>query len=281
MQRLIAFSFFIWMLASASFAQVQQPNSISFTFVDDKYTESKPLKLEGFEYIPQKPNGKVIIFLHGGTASITNLSVVKESIKYLNTAKYAVDNGYTFVAFMRKGRGKSEGDFTEETGSCGWGTTMRQMDEIEHQVTQVIEQVNEKYGVKKIILMGHSRGGYMAAYYAAKYPDRVSAVVNLSGVFNATCENKNGGNASHIFLEDAAKKYKNQLWAYFENDSNFTKADNFNDPTYEWLSKKASENGITFQVFPSFPPRDGADTATWHPRDWATTYFPILNTMTK
>lgn len=281
MRRFIFLTITLWMWAVTASAQVQQPNSITFTFTDEKYTDSKPVKLEAFEYIPKSPNGKVIIFLHGGTAAVTNMGVVKESIKFLNTAKYAVENGYIFIPFMRKGRGKSEGDFTEEIGSCGWGTTLRQIDEIEHQIAQVISQVKTRYGVNKVILMGHSRGGFMSAYYAAKYPDQVSAVVNLGGVINATCENKSGANASHIFLEDAAKKFKPQLWAYFENDSSFTKSENFNDPMYEWVQKKAVENGLIFQVFPSFPPRDGSDTATWYPRDWATTYFPKLNELTK
>ncbi len=280
MRRSLGLIFGLWLLVGAAFAQIQQPNPITFTFTDEKYTDNKPIKLEGFEYVPKNPNGKVIVFLHGSVGGSTDQRIIKESIKFLNTSKYALDNGYTFVPFMRKGRGKSEGDFTEEIEKCGWGSTQRQIDEAERQVSQVLEQVRAKYGVQKVILMGHSRGGFMSAVYAGKHPEQVTAVVNLAGVWNAACEYKGGGNASHIMLEEAAKKFKNQLWAYFEYDTYFM-SDTFNDPNYEWLSKTAKENGLVFQVFPSVPPRDGHDTPTWFPKEWATTYFPKLNEMTK
>jgi pimeloyl-ACP methyl ester carboxylesterase len=280
MGRSISLAISLCLLVGAAFAQIQQPNSITFTFTDEKYTDNKPIKLEGFEYIPKTPNGKVIVFLHGSAGGTNDQRFIKESIKFLNTSKYALENGYTFVPFMRKGRGKSEGEFTEETEKCGWGNTLRQIDEAERQVSQVLEQVRAKYGVQKVVLMGHSRGGFMSAYYAAKHPEQVSAVVNLAGVWNAECEFKNGGMASRKLLEESAQKFKPQLWAYFEYDTYFM-SDKFNDQNYEWLGKTARDNGLIFQVFPSIPPRDGHDTPTWYPKEWATTYFPKLNEVTK
>ena len=125
---------------------------------------------------PQNPNGKVIVFSHGSVGLSTDERVIKAPIKFLNTAKFATEYGYTFVTFMRKGRGSSEGDFTEQLRDCSWGESNRQHKEAELQLEQVIRQVQERYGVKSVVLMGHSRGGLLSAHYA----DRKSTRLNSS-----------------------------------------------------------------------------------------------------
>jgi len=282
MRRYFSFALVAWLLAGTAFAQapIQQPNPISFTFTDEKYTDNKPIKLEASEYIPQaNSNGKVIIFSHGSMGGVTEERYVKESYKYLNISRHALNNGYTFIVYMRKGRGKSEGEFTEELGKCSWGETQRQVTEAELQLQQVVAQVKERYKVSKVILMGHSRGGYLSSFYAAKHPEDVQAVVNLAGVWNAACQFRDG-NATKIGLEESAKKFKPQFWAYFDYDTYFM-SDTFNDPKYEWLRKTANDNGLTFNVFSAGNRKDGHEAPTWIPYQWATEYFPKLNEATK
>lgn len=262
-------------LSFSNFAQTE----FTFTVKDDKVTDGKSIKLQAFEYKPANSNGKVIIFSHGSVGGTTDQRAIKSPIKFLNTSKFALDNGYTFVTFMRKGRGASEGEFTEERGRCGWGETQRELNEAEVQLEQVIQQVKERYGVQKVILMGHSRGGFLSTTYAAKHPEQVQAVVNLAGVWNAACQGKDNY-AAKVGLEEAAKKFKPQLWAYFEYDSYFA-GDTFNDYNYEWFKKLTSENGITFKVFSAGNRKDGHEAPVWIPKEWATEYFPKLNELTK
>ncbi|WP_395008404.1 alpha/beta hydrolase [Undibacterium sp.] len=244
---------------------------ISFTFAEKGFTGEKSHKLEAFEYIPVKWNNKVIVMSHGSTGGKPD--AIKASIQYKAIASEATRNGYVFVVYMRKGRGKSEGDFTEETGKCDFGSLRREQAEAEAQLEQVIEQVKVKHTVQKVILMGHSRGGFLSSTYAAKKPESVLAVVNLAGAWSAACENKNN-NMGRKDLEESSNKFAPQFWAYFDADTYFM-ADKFNDPGYVALSRIAMGK-VTMRTFDAEGMSDGHATPTFKPKAWAAVFFPML-----
>jgi pimeloyl-ACP methyl ester carboxylesterase len=136
--------------------------------------------------------------------------------------------------------------------------------------------VKAKHSVQKVVLMGHSRGGYLSATYAAKKPESVLAVVNLAGVWSAACEGKNGGQ-SRRDLEESANKFAPQFWAYFEGDTYFM-GDKFNDADYSWFNKTVS-NRVIFQKFEQEGMTDGHATPTFKPKAWAALFFPALNNL--
>lgn len=265
----IAFLFYFAIFGNLACAQ----NSFSFNFIDAEITDNKNVKLEAFEYRPSSWNGKVILMSHGSTGGKTE--VIKNPIRFLNISKEALANGYIFVTYMRKGRGNSEGSFTEESGRCDIANLRKEKKEAELQISQVIEQVKKKYSVPKVILMGHSRGGFLSATYAGKNPDSVSAVVNLAGAWSAICEAKNGG-LGRLELEESARKFKPQFWAYFEQDSYFA-ANRFNDSDYIWLSKMAESNGLAFGHFGNEGMADGHATPIIKPTAWFRAFGPKLS----
>lgn len=266
---------FSFLATASSFAQ----NETTFNFSDPSYTDGKTLKLQAFEYIPSKSNGKVIIFSHGSVWS-PDQRAIKTPIKFLNISKFALDNGYTFVTFMRKGRGGSEGDFTEETRTgCSWGRNDAEQKEALSQLDQVVDQARAKYGVQKVIVMGHSRGGLISAKYALEKPEKVEAVVVLAGIWNASCEKKNGRDSYRI-LDESASKFKPQFWAYFEYDSYFGR-EQADDYEYGELKKIAAKDGVTFKIFSAGTRDDGHDAPTWQPKEWASDFFPLLKKITK
>lgn len=252
----------------------------TFTFSDPSLTKGIPIKLQAFEYVPSKSNGKVIVFSHGSVADTSDQRSIKAPIKFMNISKFALDNGYTFVTFMRMGRGGSEGEFTEQMRvGCGWGRNDAEQKEALSQLDQVVDQVRTKYGVQKVIVMGHSRGGLLSARYALEKPEKVQAVVVLAGVWNASCEEKTNRDSYRI-LDESAKKFKPQLWAYFEYDSYFGIGQAY-DYEYRDLKKIAAKDGVTFKIFGPGTRKDGHDTPTWQPKDWASEFFPLLNNISR
>jgi dienelactone hydrolase len=273
----LSFFAFSLLLTSATIAQAQtklEPVPTTFTYSDKGFTGDKKYRLDGFEYTPATWNNKVIVMSHGSTGGKPD--AIKAVIQYKAIAAEAVKNGYVFVVYMRKGRGSSEGDFTEETGKCDYGSLRREQKEAEEQLTQVIEQVKAKHSVAKVVLMGHSRGGWLSATYAAKKPESVLAVVNLAGVWSAACEGKNGGQ-SRRDLEESATKFSPQFWAYFDSDTYFM-GDKFNDAEYGWFTKTVADK-VTFKRFDAEGMTDGHATPTFKPKAWASAYFPALNNL--
>lgn len=247
----------------------------SFKFSHPSITNNRILTLEAHEYLPKQWNGKVILMSHGSTGGKD--SAIKTSIKYATIGKIATENGYIFITYMRKGRGKSEGEFTEETGKCDYGNLSREVSEAEVQLKQVLEQVKEKHKVSKVILMGHSRGGFLSSVYAAKNSNEVQAVVNLAGGWSTVCEGKNGG-FGRQGLQEAAEKFKPHFWAYFEKDSYFATG-KFGDWDYSWFKKTADQHGVNFRVFSDGGRKDGHEAPTWTPREWAEVFFPLLKNL--
>lgn len=233
------------------------------------------LKLEAFLYSPPVPNGKVIVFSHGSTGG--KKESIAESIKFMRIGAIASQRGYHMVSFMRKGRGKSEGMFVEETTRCDRDSLTSEVNDAYPQLAQVVDWSLKKFNTGKVILMGHSRGGFLSSYFSARNPEKVLASINLAGVWSAFCEGRNGG-FSHDALKDSASRFKNMYWAYFENDSYFA-SDRFGDPQYQWLTAMADQAGIRFKKYPQLDMKDGHLTPTWRPEVWAHDVFSWLDSL--
>lgn len=231
---------------------------------------NKNLKLQAFEYRPTKWNGQVIIMNHGSTGGGGNPRLV---YKFTQIAKEVTDQGYIFLTYMRKGRGNSEGDFTEETGRCGLTTLNGEFREAADQLKQVVQQVKITYRVNKVFLMGWSRGGFLSSMYASENPEEVSGVVSLAGVWSAFCESRGG--FSKFNLEESAKKFNKQIWVYVSEDSYF-QSDKFNDPNYEWFDRVAQRYNINLFKYKNSLSRDGHFLPVLKPEVWAKDAFPLL-----
>lgn len=245
----------------AAFAHAETATTLDY--VERGLFGSTTYKLETTVYEPKEPNGRVVIFSHGSTGN--HPDAVKKTIKFVNIARILEKEGYTVVVPMRKGRGNSEGAFTEETGSCQAGKLYSEKQEADSQMAQIVDQVKQRYRVEKVILMGHSRGGFLSATYAAAHPEQVSHVVDLSGTWSSKCESKS--NFGHDGLSKAAAGFKKQYWVYVDNDSYFS-ALTFSDPGYQWIRTTAESNGLKFKQIGPNGMDDGHKTTVWKPKTW-------------
>jgi cardiolipin-specific phospholipase len=63
------------------------------------------------------------------------------------------------------------------------GTDDSDIDQVEAYFVDALEDWRRKCNIEKMTLLGHSLGGYLAAIYALKYPERVTKLILASPGF--------------------------------------------------------------------------------------------------
>jgi pimeloyl-ACP methyl ester carboxylesterase len=128
----------------------------------------------------------VLIFLHEGLGCVTKWKDFPD--------KLCTATGLTGLVYDRYGYGDSE-ELREP----------RQPDFLQREAYDVLPELLEKLNINKpLILVGHSDGGSIALLYAARFPERVSALVL---------------EAPHVKLEEvSAQGLKAAIRAYLHGD---------------------------------------------------------------
>jgi proline iminopeptidase len=100
--------------------------------------------------------GPPVVFLHGGPGLWD----------YLGSLAALVDDTFTVVRFDQRGCGRSDGD--------GPFTIAQAVDDL--------DQIRTALGFGQWAIAGHSWGAELAIRYAARHPDRTTAVAYIAGV---------------------------------------------------------------------------------------------------
>ncbi len=111
--------------------------------------------------------GPTIVALHGGPGG--NLGEMRSLSRMVG--------GYRWVFYDQRGSGDSERlpidvKKLEKMGSS-WISVERHVEDL--------EAIRAKLGVEKMILLGHSWGGALAAFFAAAHPARVEKLIIYNG----------------------------------------------------------------------------------------------------
>lgn len=140
-------------------------------------TVNKPDKEDYFElnngislYYEKQGNGKTpVLIIHGGPA-----------IPYEKTwlGLDSLSSNYTFYYYHQRGSGKSTRPFNkfETTNFYKNAVALNSTLGIPAQIAD-IEQIRRKLGQEKIILIGHSFGGFLASMYAIEFPQNVESLI--------------------------------------------------------------------------------------------------------
>ena len=153
------------------------------------------IRLVTYVYRPLKNDRhEVVLFSHGSTGGL--VSSPKEpggsNAPPRTVIQFFVSRGYTVVAPMRRGRGESTGTYVEEcsvfTGQCTGADQVtlgeRGIREALLDTDAVIQQLILGRLVpreSKILLAGHSRGGFLSLILGGERPTLIRGVINFAG----------------------------------------------------------------------------------------------------
>lgn len=157
----------------------------------------------------QKP-APTVVFSHGSTDGGARKTVLRPE----SMARYLLGQGWTVAAPMRRGRGQSEGTFIEQSNISS-----------ERQVKAALQDLDATIGAlrrrpdidaKRIVVMGHSRGGFLSIVYAGDKPERIAGAVNFAGGWWSQSADR-GFNAKRLEAAGRGARVPT-LWLYAAND---------------------------------------------------------------
>lgn len=166
-------------------------------------------------------SGTPVLIIHGGPGVPQNQAWA--GLKLLN-------NNYKFVYYHQRGCGKSTRPF-DTFSSKNYYENMKLLEGklgIDAQLAD-IEHIRQLLGVEKLIIVGHSFGGFLASLYAAEYPDHVAKLILVSPAEVLKMPQKDGGlyeEVRRLLPEGTEKKeYELYLKRFFDYGKIFSQSE--------------------------------------------------------
>lgn len=201
---------------------VRQDRMVPITLAD-----GSQVRLETMILRPDRPGRFPLVLLVHGTNPASGqpfrVAAAQQSpVDLLNAAVAFAQHGYAVASIMRRGFGRSEGRFAETlSGSCDDRDYLAVGRIAAEDVTGAIVTLRGEPWVEpdRVLLMGHSTGGFAVTAAAADNPAGVVGVLNFEGghgsVPGHTCSPNHLVADAGIFGRTARIP---ALWAYSEND---------------------------------------------------------------
>ena len=213
-----------------------------------------PIRLVTHVWKPLKNDRRdIVFFMHGSTGGMATAPNEPPEGLPRPLLEYFVTRGYTVVLPNRRGRGWSTGTYVEEcptlAGKCTAkdqiALTARGLREAALDNDAVLEQLVLGTLVPrdgKILLAGHSRGGFLALLTAAERPALVKGVINFAGGWlngnDQSSDFQERVDTQTVLLSRAAKGFSGPtMWIYAARDPNY------NDRLREELIRAWREGG--------------------------------------
>jgi proline iminopeptidase len=132
----------------------------------------------------------------------------------------SLTNNYRFHYYDQRGSGKSSRPI-DRFASSNYYENMQTLDRTLGLGAQVadIERIRQILGDEKIILVGHSFGGFIASLYAAEFPEHVKAMILIAPAEMLIMPPESGGlyeQVKPLLPENMKSKYDDYLKRYFD-----------------------------------------------------------------
>jgi proline iminopeptidase len=127
---------------------------------------------------------------------------------------------YRFIYYDQRGCGRSTRPI-DRFASANYYGNMQLLEKTLGLGAQIadIERVRRILGEEKLVLVGHSFGGFLAALYAAEFPDRVAALVLVAPAGVLVMPAEGGGlfgEVEKLLPPEMQKEYAAYLKSYFD-----------------------------------------------------------------
>ena len=172
-------------------------------------------------YYDQKGEGKAVLVLHGGPG-----------FPYENTWKGldALTEKYSFYYYHQRGSGLSTRPIDRFESKNYYQNMQMLLDKlsIEQQIADV-ERIRRILDVEKIILIGHSFGGFIGSLYAMEFPESVEKLILVSPANMLKMPQDNEGDLftsiEKNLKEDDVSQYQAFMKDYFNYGKIFEKSE--------------------------------------------------------
>ena len=186
------------------------------------------VKLEAMVVRPDRPERFPLVILVHGTIRVSgdalrSAMAQQSPADLLNPAVAFAQHGYAAVSIMRRGFGRSEGRFAEAlSGTCDDRDYLAVARIAAEDVAGAVTTLRGEAWVNpdRVLLLGHSTGGFAVTAAAASNPDGVVGVLNFEGGHGSAGPDR-VCSPDHI-VEDARLFGRTAripaLWIYSENN---------------------------------------------------------------
>lgn len=164
--------------------------------------------------------GANVLVIHGGPGFPFNAP--PPGLAWLN-------DRYRFHYYDQRGSGKSSRPI-DTFASSNYYENMQTLDRTLGLGAQIadIERIRQILGEEKLVLVGHSFGGFLASLYAAEFPERVQALVLVAPAETLVMPPESGGLFEHVrklLPAEMQSEYDAYLKRYLDYGSIFSKSE--------------------------------------------------------
>jgi dienelactone hydrolase len=184
--------------------------------------------LEALVVRPDTPGPfPLALITHGLPRSPTEIPAMRPEL-YISPAIVFAQHGYAAVVVMRSGYGHSTGPFTEDIGPCEQRTYLKAGNAAAADILLALSALQREPWVDhgRVLLIGHSMGGFAVLAAAARNPSGVLGAITFAGAVGSprpdyVCQPDRLIDADRTFGSGA---HIPSLWIFAENDDFFAPA---------------------------------------------------------
>ena len=196
-----------------------------YVYIPFTQPNAPTLELWALEVVPTGDRRFPLAVISHGTPREDSQRPRMTPMGFRSVATWFADHGFAVVVPMRRGYGQSDGPWVESIGTCRTSDYERAGLESAADIEAVITYMRSQSFVdpRRIVLVGHSAGGWGSVALASQNPLGVRAVVAFApgrGSYapDQVCDGPGLAKAAHAF---GATVHVPSLWIYSANDHFF------------------------------------------------------------